>query len=48
VSVKSMITLTSDGGKANMDVRGAAKTYYLAWEHGDLSNPSHRYRDAPD
>ena len=19
-----------------MDVRGAAKTYYLAWEHGDL------------
>jgi len=48
VSVKSMITLTSDGGKANIDVRGAEKTYYLAWEHGDLSNPSHRYRDAPD
>jgi len=38
VSVKAMITLTADGGEANMDVRGAAKTYYLAWEHGDLSD----------
>ena len=48
VSVKAMITLTADGGEANMDVRGAAKTCYLAWEHGDLSDPSYRYRDAPD
>ena len=33
VAVKAMVTLTSDGGDANVDIRGAGKTYYLAWEH---------------
>ncbi len=47
VTVKSKITLTSEGSEANADKRGKEKTYYLAWEREDLSDPRYRYRDEP-
>ena len=41
------IELSAEDGERAIHNRGKEVTYYLAWEHEDLSHPSNRYRDAP-
>ena len=41
------IELSVEDGERAIHNRGKEVTYYLAWEHEDLSHPSNRYRDAP-
>ena len=41
------IELAAEDGERAIHNRGKEVTYYLAWEHEDLSHPSNRYRDAP-
>lgn len=38
--------MTKEGSAVHS--RGENVTYYLAWEHMDLSHPSNRYRDEPE
>ena len=41
------IELSAEDGERAIHNRGKEVTYYLVWEHEDLSHPSNRYRDAP-
>ena len=47
VAPQGKIELSAEDGERAIHNRGKEVTYYLAWEHEDLSHPSNRYRDAP-
>ena len=47
VAPQGKIELSAEDGEHAIHNRGKEVTYYLAWEHEDLSHPSNRYRDAP-
>ena len=47
VASQGKIELSAEDGERAIHNRGKEVTYYLAWEHEDLSHPSNRYRDAP-
>ena len=47
VAPQGKIELSAGDGERAIHNRGKEVTYYLAWEHEDLSHPSNRYRDAP-
>ncbi len=47
VAPQGKIELAAEDGERAIHNRGKEVTYYLAWEHEDLSHPSNRYRDAP-
>ena len=47
VAPQGRIELAAEDGERAIHNRGKEVTYYLAWEHEDLSHPSNRYRDAP-
>ena len=46
VAPQGKIELSAEDGERAIHNRGKEVTYYLAWEHEDLSHPSNRYRDA--
>ncbi len=48
VTVKGKVELSADEEGSAVHSRGENVTYYLAWEHMDLSHPSNRYRDEPE
>ena len=47
VAPQGKIELSAEDGERAIHNRGKEVTYYLAWEHEDLSHPSNRYRDVP-
>ena len=47
VVAQGKIELYAEDGERAIHNRGKEVTYYLAWEHEDLSHSSNRYRDAP-
>ncbi len=48
VTAAGKVELTTEEGENTVQNRGEKVTYYLAWEHADLSHPSNRYRDEPE
>ncbi len=48
VEVKAKIELSEGDEGQEANIRGEDVTYYLAWEHADLSSPFFRYRDEPE
>ena len=48
LEVKAKIELSEGDEGQEADIRGERITYYLAWEHADLSSPMFRYRDEPE
>ena len=48
LEVKAKIELSEGNEGQEADIRGERITYYLAWEHADLSSPMFRYRDEPE
>ena len=48
LEVKAKIELSEGDEGQEADIRGERVTYYLAWEHADLSSPMFRYRDEPE
>ena len=48
LEVKAKIELSEGDEGQEVDIRGERVTYYLAWEHADLSSPMFRYRDEPE
>ena len=48
VTAAGKVELSTEEGENTVQNRGEKVTYYLAWEHADLSHPSNRYRDEPE
>jgi hypothetical protein len=48
VTAAGKVELSTEEGEDTVQNRGEKVTYYLAWEHADLSHPSNRYRDEPE
>ena len=48
ITAAGKVELTTEEGENTVQNRGEKVTYYLAWEHADLSHPSNRYRDEPE
>ena len=48
INVMGKVELAEEEGEMTVQNRGEKTTYYLAWEHEDLSHPSFRYRDEPE
>ncbi len=46
VAPQGKIELAVEDGERAIHNRGKDVTYYLGWEHEDLSHPSNHYRDA--
>ncbi len=48
ITAAGKVELSTEEGEDTVQNRGEKVTYYLAWEHADLSHPSNRYRDEPE
>ena len=48
ITAAGKVELSAEEGEDTVQNRGEKVTYYLAWEHADLSHPSNRYRDEPE